>query len=111
MGLDIQRRYHLKMLTRALLTGIYDSQMQYGEYISHCRRMLLGILLKQHLKLQREKKTKKQSTKLSSELKQQRASLLSTMLEIIIYICKKNKQNKNSPLFPYPNLLRYEMDP
>lgn len=71
------------MLTRALLTGIYDSQMQYVEYISHCRRMLLGILLKQHLKLQREKK-KKQSTKLSSELKQQQALLLSTMLESII---------------------------
>lgn len=64
MGLDIQRRYHLKMLTPALLTGIYDSQMQYVEYISHCRRMLLGILLKQHLKLQREKKKIEHQAKL-----------------------------------------------
>lgn len=33
------------MLTRALLTGIYDSQMQYVEYTIHCRRILVCILL------------------------------------------------------------------
>lgn len=44
------------MLTRALLTGIYDSQVQYVEHITHCRRLLVCILLKQHLKLQRERK-------------------------------------------------------
>lgn len=39
-----------------LLTGIYDSQMQYVKYIPHCRKTLLCILLKQHLKLQPEQK-------------------------------------------------------